>query len=150
MMAKTWILVAHEAGARVFENQGPGKGLDLIEQIDHAEGRERDGELASDRPGRSFRKNSGDPRRAAIPPSEGPHDRAVANFARDMANKLRQGRVQNQYQRLVLVAPPRFLGLLRSSLDGPTSQLVVGSLRKDLANTKEAELIKHLGQVIAV
>jgi protein required for attachment to host cells len=150
MMAKTWILVAHEAGARVFENQGPGKGLDLIEQIDHAEGRERDSELASDRPGRSFRKNSGDPRRAAIPPSEGPRDRAVANFARDMAHKLRQGRVRNQYQRLVLVAPPRFLGLLRSSLDGPTSQLVVGSLHKDLASTKEAELIKHIGQVIAV
>ena len=30
-MAKTWILVAHEAGARVFENRGPGKGLELLE-----------------------------------------------------------------------------------------------------------------------
>jgi protein required for attachment to host cells len=149
-VAKTWILVAHEAGARVFENHGPGRGLDLIEEVEHAAGRERDSELASDRPGRSFRKNSADPRRASIPPSEGPHDRAVASFARELANKLRQARVQNQYRRLVLVAPPRFLGLLRSSLDDPTAQLVVGSLPKDLATTKEAELVKYLGEVIVV
>ena len=34
-MARTWILVGHEAGARVFENRGPGKGLDLVETIEH-------------------------------------------------------------------------------------------------------------------
>ena len=149
-MAKAWILVAHEAGARVFENQGPGKGIVLIEDIEHAQGRERDGEMVSDRPGRSFRKNSGDPRRAAMSSSEGPHDRAVAGFARDLAHKLQQGRVHNEYQRLVLVAPPRFLGLLRASLDGPTQQLVVGSLDKDLAKVKERDLVGHLGEVLAV
>lgn len=149
-MAKTWILVAHEAGARLFESPGPGKGLELIEEIDHPEGRERDGDLVSDRPGRSFRKNSGDTRRASMGSSEGPHDRAVANFARDLAQKLQQGRVQNQSQRFVLVAPPRFLGLLRSSLDGPTGQLVVGSIHKDLARAKEPELIAHLGEIIAL
>ncbi len=149
-MAKTWILVAHEAGARVFENQGPGKGLDLVEELEHAEGRARDREIVSDRPGRSFRKNSGDPRRASIPASEGPHDRAVATFARALAQKLKQGRNKNRYQRLVLVAPPRFLGLLRSSLDGPTTQLVVGSIHKDLAAAKESQLMKYLGDVIAV
>ena len=149
-MATAWILVAHEAGARIFDNHGPGKGIALVEQVEHPEGRARDGEIVSDRPGRSFRKNSGDPRRAAMSRSEGPHERAVADFARELAQRLNQGRVQNEYQRLVLVAPPRFLGLLRSSLDGPTASLVVGSLDKDLAFTKEDELVKHLGQVIAV
>lgn len=149
-MARTWILVAHEAGARVFENYGPGKGLGLIEEVEHSEGREKARDLETDRPGRSFRKNSGDPRRAAMSRKEGPHERVVADFARELAHKLHQGRMQNQFQRLVLVAPPRFLGLLRSSLDGPTKQLVVGSLDKDLATTKEAELITRLGEVIAI
>lgn len=149
-MAKTWIMVAHDAGARVFENDGPGKGLQLIEEIDHPEGRERDQDINADRPGRSFRKNSGDPRRAAMSRSEGPRERVVSDFARAMAEKLKQGRVENQYERLVLVAPPRFLGLLRSSLDGPTAQLLVGSLNKDLASTKQAELIEHLGEIIAI
>jgi protein required for attachment to host cells len=143
-------MVAHDAGARVFENDGPGKGLQLIEEIDHPEGRERDQDINADRPGRSFRKNSGDPRRAAMSRSEGPRERVVSDFARAMAEKLKQGRVENQYERLVLVAPPRFLGLLRSSLDGPTAQLLVGSLNKDLASTKQAELIEHLGEIIAI
>lgn len=149
-MAKTWILVAHEAGARIFDSRGSGKGLALVEAIEHPEGRARDRDIASDRPGRSFRKDSGDPRRASMSRSEGPHDRAVSDFARALADKLRRARVQNEFERLVLVAPPRFLGLLRSSLDGPTSQLVVGSVHKDLASSNEAELIRHLGEVIVV
>jgi protein required for attachment to host cells len=149
-MAKTWILVAHKAGARFFENQGPGKGLELIEEVEHPEGRERDREIDSDRPGRSFRKDSGDPRRAAMSRSESPQERAAADFARELAQKLQHGRAQNEFQRLVLVAPPQFLGLLRSALDGPTSQLVVGSLDKDLAASKKAELEEQLGEVIAV
>lgn len=149
-MAKTWILVAHEAGARIFDSRGSGKGLALVEAIEHPEGRARDRDIASDRPGRSFRKDSGDPRRASMSRSEGPHDRAVSDFARALADKLRRARVQDEFERLVLVAPPRFLGLLRSSLDGPTSQLVVGSVHKDLASSNEAELIGHLGEVIVV
>lgn len=149
-MAKTWILVAHDAGARLFENEGPGKGIELIEELDHPEGRERDRDFDSDRPGRSFRKNSADPRRAAMSRSETPHERAVSDFARTLAQKLQHGRTSNRYDRLVLVAPPRFLGLLRSSLDGPTARLVVGSLDKDLAAHKESELLEHLGEVIAI
>jgi len=149
-MAKTWILVAHDAGARVFESHGPGKGLTLVETIQHPEGRLRDRDIDSDRPGRSFRKDSGDPRRAAMSRGEGPHDRAVSDFVRALADKLRRARVDNRYERLVLVAPPQFLGLLRSSLDAPTTRFVVGSIDKDLATSKEAELVEHLGEVIAV
>jgi hypothetical protein len=42
-MDKTWIVRAHQAGARVFENQGPGKALELLDEIDHPQGRARDG-----------------------------------------------------------------------------------------------------------
>ena len=149
-MGKTWILVAHEAGARLFTNDGIGQGLELVESIDHPEGRARARDIESDRPGRSFRKNSGDPRRASMGQSESPHDRVVSDFSRALADKLRHARVQNQFDQLVLVAPPRFLGLLRSSLDGPTAQLVIASVHKDLATSNEAELIRHLGEVIVI
>ncbi len=149
-MPMTWILVAHDAGARVFEARGRGKGLGLLDTIEHPEGRARDRDLASDRPGRSFRKDSGDPRRAAMSRGEGPRDRAVSDFARALADRLQHARVANRYDHLVLVAPPRFLGLLRSSLDGPTTHLVVGSMDKDLAMKNETELIEHLREIVAV
>jgi len=50
----------------------------------------------------------------------------------------------------VLVAPPRFLGLLRSSLDGPTAQLVMASLDKDLAASKKSELVERLSEVLTL
>jgi protein required for attachment to host cells len=106
--------------------------------------------MASDRPGRSFRKNSGDPSRASMSQSEGPHERAVSDFARALAEKLKDARMQNRYWRLVLVAPPRFLGLLRSSLDGPTAKLVTASLDKDLASEKTSELAERLSEMIAL
>lgn len=149
-MATTWVLVAHEAGARVFENLGPGKGLRLLEGIDHPEGRQQDSDFDADRPGRSFRRNAGDVRRAAMSRSEGPRERAVSDFARALASRLQQARTSGRYDRLVLVAPPKFLGLLRSSLDAPTERCVVGSLDKDLAMSDEEELAKRLGEVIAV
>jgi protein required for attachment to host cells len=148
MMNSTWIVVAHEAGARFFEHQSRGEGLELVEEIEHPDGRARDRDMASDRPGRSFRKSSGDPSRASMGQSEGPHDRAVSDFARALADKLKDARMQNRYKRLVLVAPPRFLGLLRSSLDGPTAQLVMVSLDKDFAASKQSELVERLSEVI--
>ncbi|MGB8222133.1 MAG: host attachment protein [Polyangiales bacterium] len=150
MMHNTWILVANDAGARLFDGRGRGEGLELVETIEHPDGRARNRDVDSDRPGRAFRKNSADPRRAAMGSSESPHDQIIAEFARTLCNKLRLARTQNQYGRLVLVAPPRLLGLLRSSLDGPTAQLVIGSLNKDLASSDEAELIEHLREMIAV
>jgi len=42
------------------------------------------------------------------------------------------------------------LGLLRASLDGPTSHLVIGTIHKDLASSNEAELIEHLSEVIVI
>jgi protein required for attachment to host cells len=132
-MTTTWILVAHNAGARCFENGGPGKGIELIEEIGHPEGRQSEGELQADRPGRSFQRNSGDTRRSAMSPPQSAQERIVADF-----------------DRLVLVAPPKLLGLLRSALDAPTAHCVVGSLDKNLAMSDQDELVKHLGEVIAV
>ncbi|MEM7433620.1 MAG: host attachment protein [Myxococcota bacterium] len=149
-MTTTWVLVAHDAGARLFENRGPGKGLVLLERIEHADGRQSDQEFDADRPGRSFRRNAGDARRSAMSRSEGPRDRAVADHARRLASKLEDGRVADLFERLVLVAPPKFLGRLRGALDEPTARCVVGSLDKDLAASDEAELVKQVGQVLAV
>ena len=53
-MNRTWILIAHRAGARIFENDGPGTGLKHVDAIAHPEGRLEDKALGSDKPGRSF------------------------------------------------------------------------------------------------
>ena len=149
-MSKTWIVVGHDAGARIFERRGIGKGLELVDELDNPGGRDRDGDFDADRPGRSFRRNAGDPRRSAFSRAESPRERVVADFARRVANTLGQARTEQRFGQLVLVAPPRFLGLLRASLDSPTARSVIGSLDKDFAAHGEAELAVRLADVIAI
>jgi protein required for attachment to host cells len=81
---------------------------------------------------------------------ESAHERTVSVFARDIAGKLEHARTTHEFDQLVLVAPPRFLGLLRGSLDDGTAKLVIGSLDKDLAHSKESELGAQLAELIRV
>lgn len=53
---------------------------------------------------------------------------------------LDEGHGQQAYARLVLVAPPHFLGLLRKGLSHTLSKLVVASADKDYLHISQAEM----------
>ncbi len=57
---------------------------------------------------------------------------------------MQQGRNNNSYSELVLIAAPKFLGVLRGALDPATSTRVRGTLDKDYAGLKDHELIQRL------
>jgi hypothetical protein len=38
-MATTWILVANAAQAKLYANQGPNKGVELVKEFTHPESR---------------------------------------------------------------------------------------------------------------
>jgi protein required for attachment to host cells len=145
-MTTTWILVAHRSGARLFENLGPGKGLTLLETIDHPEGRLRSGEINSDKPGRAFDSFGG--ARHSMSKEHDPTEQVAMQFARRLAELLDKGRTRNQYTRLVLVADPRFLGDLRAALPPPTAALVSATVDKDLASASVHDLPGHLGAAV--
>ena len=133
----TWVLVADAARARIFswaDFQGP-----LVEEQDLAnpEGRRKDRELAADRPGITYSsKGFGSAHRMQ---GNSVNDSAVDAFARTLADTLKAGLDKHCCERLVLVAPPEFLGRLRSHLDRRTEKAVVESLANDLSlETPEA------------
>lgn len=147
-MKTTWVVVAHRAGARILEHRVPGKGLSLVTQVEHQEGRLRNSEINTDRPGRAFqRKGEG---RSPMGTEESAHDRDAATFARQVADLVHTGRNENRFAQLVLVAEPRFLGLLRGALDGVTANTVSGTVSKDLAHVEVRDLAPHLENVMNV
>ena len=147
-MRSTWVVVAHRAGARILEHRGPGKGLSLLRQLDHAEGRLRSGELITDRPGRgSDRAGSGS---HAMSTEVSAHEHLAGVFARELAGVIDSARSDNRFRDVVLVAEPRFLGLLRGALDGVTATTVAGTVSKDLAHLEVRDLAPHLENVINV
>ncbi len=147
-MTTTRVLVAHDAGARTFENRGPGKGLIKLSDVDFEDGRRHAGELDSDRPGRaSDRAGQG---RHAYEPHEDARHHAVAHFARELAHDLSRDYHEGAFNQLVLIAPPRFLGVLRDALDQKLVRIVVGTVSKDLPRASAAELCDHVASFVAV
>jgi protein required for attachment to host cells len=135
---RTWILVAHRAGAVVFESHGPGVPLQRALQIDHERGRLKAGELEEDRPGRAFDRHGGG--RHAHSKEHNATDHVESELAHRLAERLEQGRSESQFERLVLIAPAKLLGKLREALSAPLRELVVASLSKDLAHASPEQL----------
>jgi protein required for attachment to host cells len=141
-MTTTWILVAHRGGARLLANPGPGKGLQLVEDIPHPEGRLKDGDINADKPGRVFDIVGAG--RHSMSTEQAPTERVAQQFAKSLAQRLQRGRNEGRYSALVLVAEPRFLGELRAALDAPTAALVSGTVDKDLGGIDTRDLAQHL------
>lgn len=145
-MTKTWILVAHHSGARLFENDGPGKGLRALQEISHPEGKLKIQDITSDRPGRS--SDSQGMHHSFGKELHDPKEHLTHQFVKHLAGILNEGRNQHRYTRLILVADPRLLGELRAVLDHQTAALVTATLNKDLMHIDERDIPQHLSGVI--
>ena len=138
----TWVLVADSARARLFTWTAPRGPLEELEDAVNPEGRLKESELASDRPGVTFasRGHQSGHRMQATPVS----DAAADAFARSLAARLKRGLDEKQCKRLVLVAPPAFLGMLRSHLDKQTLKSVAASLDNDLSRATPEEIFERM------
>ena len=146
MMNNTWILVAHRGGARLFENKGPGKGMNLLHDIPHPEGRLKNKDIGVDKPGRSF--DSHGQSRHSLSKEQDPTTHVAEQFAKQLSTLLDDGRSHQRYAKLVLVAEPRFLGNLRAALSSPTAALVTATVDKDLGGVEPHNIPKHLDTII--
>ncbi len=140
----TWVLVADRAEARVFANDGPGRGLKRAKGHEFSAPHPPARELVSDREGR---RNSGGARHAMTPRTE-PERHAAQEFARTLTRFLEDHAMNKSYQRLVLVAPPRMLGDLRAELPGHAKAAVIGAVDKDLVHLDDHAVAKHLSELV--
>lgn len=144
----TWILVADGARARVLMNDGIGKGLQpaVDGEIVHALPPTR--ELGTDRPGRGQQRGvSG---RHALEPHVDWHRFEKEKFSKEMAALLDAAAERGAFHRLVLIAPPRTLGDLRTALGAKARALVHAEIDKDLTHVTVRELPDHLTRVVAL
>ena len=142
MSSYAWIVVADSARARIFSVDTATAPLTPIEHLVHPESRLHDRDLKSDRPGRSFdSKGEG---RHATGTSVSPKQQESIRFARTVADRLEQGRVDGSYDHLIVVADPRFLGELRGAASTEVEKLVSLELNKDLSKAADGDIRRHL------
>ncbi len=145
-MKKTWILVADSARARILLAETAKGSLRELEDFSHPEGRLHETEMTTDLPGRSFDR-AGQGRHAMEQPTP-PDEQEQVRFAKRLAKRLEQGRENEAYRQLILVAAPAFLGQLRKHLSPEVAKLVSYELDKDLARMSAAEIREHLPEYL--
>ena len=144
-MSTTWILIANTSFAKLYSNQGPQKGLELIKEYDHPESREKGSDLVSDRPGHNQGHGNG---HGSFVQATDPKQREAERFALELAREMDHGRTSNQFQRLILVVSPSFMGILKGRLPSHVMDMVSNSIEKDYTKTPEKELKEHLKSVV--
>lgn len=140
MKKDIWVMVANSAKARIFKAEN--QLLKEIEILEHPESRLHDRDLVSSKPGRTY--DSVGPGRHAIEPLTSPKLNEFNFFAKTLSTFLHEAQRQGHFDRLYIIAPPTFLGLLRETLSPSTVQLIAGEVNKDIT-TFEPEVIRgHL------
>ena len=136
-----WFLVADRSGALLFERERPGARPRLLERYDHPEGRRRDQDIDSDRPGRSFSRSS--TVRHALGKSVSPAEHASEMFAHRLAKHLDEAVHEGRCGEVVLIAEPAFAGELRATLTEKTAR-IAAVIPKALVHLPEHELVAQL------
>ena len=141
-MTTTWILSANRSSASLFESDWPGKSMRRLQDIPHPQGRMQNQDIDTDKPGRVF-DSFGEGRHSTSPKQE-PTEHIAQQFALELAEMLNKGRLTNAYDKLVLIAEPKFLGVLRAALDKNTESLVIQTVNKEFLDVKEKDLAEYL------
>jgi protein required for attachment to host cells len=140
-MSNHWIVVADNSSARIFTVDDPHGELLQVDILEHPEAREHARDLNADRPGRSFdSKGEG---RHAMGVSVDPVEQEIIRFARQVVDHLKAACNDGRCNRLLLVAGPHLLGLIRKHLDLPRD-VQVTELEKNLGQYNAHEIRGHL------
>jgi len=145
-MTYTWVIVADSTRARIFNAESSSADLSETEGLLHPESRLHDRDITADLPGRSF-DSKGSGRHAMEPPTD-PKQELAIEFARTIARHLEASRVKRDYEQLVIVAAPSFLGLLRDQLNSACRKLVAFELNKNLVQQTPEEIRAHLPKLL--
>lgn len=142
VMSSTWILVADAARARLFELARKGADPIEIACYSYPDGRSPGREHDHGRLPRVQESNGNN--RHAIEPRTPLREKHARRFADILSAIVQRGRQERRYDGLILMGPPRFLGMLHDCLDAQTAACVVGEVRNDLVTLSPAQLRAHL------
>jgi protein required for attachment to host cells len=137
----TWVVVADGARARYFAlRDGDGAyNLEVLssETNSHLEPHSRDAK--SDRPGRTAESMGGGVRHA-IEPRHDYHKMEKHDFAREVMQHLEKSFDAHEFERLVLAAPHRSLGELRTLLPHKMTSCIWHEIGRDFTKLGVEEL----------
>jgi protein required for attachment to host cells len=146
----TRVVVADQSEARFYDLDSVGTDMHLKRRLTDAAAHLRNQDLVSDKPGRVFdRAAPMSARRGAVSHhgtggERSPRKHEALSFARAVVAELDKDRGAGEFDQLVLMAGPEFLGLLRESLPKTLEHLIAAEINKDLIRQPDAAIKTYL------
>lgn len=128
----TRIVVADEREASFLDAKGLRSPLALRSTLVNESAGLKDRDLEADCAGRGT--NSGGRGRHGLEGERSTRRHLLESFAKEVATQADQARKRNEFDKLVIVAGPRMLGLIRESLSAPCRALIAAEVDKDLTH----------------
>ena len=136
-----WVVVCDGAKALILENAGDGMHPNLKTREVHEHTDAKTHEQGTDAPGRAV--NSIDARRSAMEQTDW-HDQAEQRFLADLAKRLDAAVTAGETRSIVMVAPPRALGMLRAAFTATLRDAIRAEIDKDYVKLPVHQIEKHL------
>lgn len=135
--------MADESLAIVYARKGRRSALTETSRLENEAARMKSGDLLADREGRTF-DSHGQGRHSVERENADPKRQAAIAFARRIAAQIaKAAHSGGKFDELILVAAPRFLGLLRDALSSTGKTTPYLSIDKDVVQ-HDAEFIRDL------
>jgi protein required for attachment to host cells len=133
------VMVADGRKILVLRNKGDSAFPQLETEQVHAQDNPADRDQTSDAAGRSSSPVGG---QQSSVEQVSFHELEEARFAAEAAYMLRRRALSNDYEQLIIVAPPTALGQMRKHYHKTVQDRLVGEIAKDLSNHPVADIEK--------
>ena len=136
-----WVVVCDGAKALILENAGDTKFPNLKTRQVYEQKDLATHELGSDRPGRTH--SSAGHGSSAVKQTDW-HNQAEQTFLTELAQHLNAAVASHQVKSVIVVAPPRALGMIRPAYSAALRSAVRAEVDKDFVKLPVHEIEKHL------
>jgi protein required for attachment to host cells len=140
---KNWVVVFNRIEAKIYMQSSIAKPLTPIKKIENSLGREKNSALTTDRPGLDqMRIGKSTVISHGMTREKNPHEDAASQFAHQIALDLETERKNESFDKLILVAEPHMIGLLKKTLDEHTLQRIENCVLKNYSKKPEHEIVQ--------
>jgi protein required for attachment to host cells len=165
-MQTTWVIAADSNRARIFELSAGGDKLNEIEDMFNPEGRQQLGEQVSDAegnfaqggPSRGMGSTGPGVMGAAIggargqgstgEPQETVREHDINMFSKQLVRYLDQARNEHRFDKLRVIAPPKFLGLIRQNMSKEVQKMVEAEIPKEITGLETRNVEQYLQSLL--
>jgi protein required for attachment to host cells len=137
----TWVVVCDGAKALVLENVGDEKFLNLKTREVYEQPHALTHEQGTDAPGRAY--SSVGAARSAVGQTDW-HEQDEQRFLKELMDRLDTAVTAGRLKSMIVVAPPRALGVIRQAYSQQLRGVLQDELDKDLVKMPVHEIEKHL------